>query len=183
MAAEAQLGILISATDTATPQLRGLRNVLTDNKMAIRELAMGTTMLGASFMAMGVALKGSKNELAQNVGQTLMMVGSIMTAVGSTVQFISAIAKTVDALKKLAAAEAIVKAFQGPAGWVALGVGVAVAAGAVAGINAMSKADKKSGVNITNNIQGSVVTDKQLSDTIRKQIVLTQQRNATSGIK
>ena len=179
--ATAQLGVLLSLQDNATPQLKSFTTTLSANKMAIRELAMGTAMLGASFMAMGVALKGSNSQLGQTVGQTLMMVGSIMTAIGSTVQFISAIAKTVDALKKLATMEAIVKAFQGPAGWAILLGSIAVAGGAVAGINAMSKAEKKTEVNV--NVQGSVVTQKQLIDDVRRGIILGQQRNNTSGIK
>jgi len=183
MANEATLGILIQANDQATPKLTGLGNTLSENKMAIRELAMGVSFLGVSFASMGIMLKGTNSELGKGIGNTLLMTGAIMTAIGSTVQFISAIAKVVDALRKLAVMEAIVKAFQGPAGWAMLGIGAAVATGAVAGISAMGRGEKRAAVNITNNIQGSVVTDKQIADTIRRELVKTQQRNNTSGIR
>ena len=244
MAAEAQLGILLSLTDNATPQLKnlattveglpqaeitgnvnlpnttelskpvvvpvnvqdnastqlnaigdsakstttkvqdtstatkGLSNTLVDNKMAIRELAMGTTMLGASFMAMGIALKGTNSALGQSIGQTVMMAGAIMTAIGSSVQFISAIAKTVDALKKLATMEAIVKAFQGPTGWAILGISAAVAVGTVAAINKAGADEKKAQINV------HITNDPtKVSQMVRRDIILTQNRNNTSGIK
>ncbi len=174
-----EVSILVSMQDQATPQMANLGKVLTQNRAAFRELAMGVSMLGISFMSMGVALKQVNNPLVQTIGSTLTMAGAVMTAIGTTVQFISAISRTVDALKKLAVAEAVVKAFQGPAGWVTLGIGTAVAVGAVAGIKAMTKTEN---ITINNHIQGSVVTDKQIAETVRKQVVLTQQRNATSGI-
>ena len=178
MAAEAQLRILITAQNNATPKLKETNNALIDSKMAIRELAMGTTMLGASFMAMGVALKGTNTALGNSVGQTIMMAGAIMTAIGSSVQFISAIAKTVDALKKLATMEAIVKAFQGPTGWAILGVSAAVAVGSVAAINSMNKNEQKATVNV------NITNDpSKVSQMVRRDIILNQKQNNTSGIK
>ncbi len=183
MAMEATLGILLTATDNATPKLQGMTNSLTQNKMAIRELAMGVSYLGMSFASMGIMLKAANDPLGKTITNTLLMTGSIMTAIGTSVQFVSAIVKVVDALKKLAVMEAIVQAFKGPAGWAVLGVSAAVAAGSVAGITAMAKSEKKADITINNHIQGSVLTDKQIADTIRKEIVKTQQRNQTSGIK
>jgi hypothetical protein len=178
----AQLGVLITADDQASPVLGALRTTLSDNKMAIRELAMGTTMLGASFMAMGIAMKGTNTVLGNTIGQTLMMAGSVMTAIGSTVQFISAIAKTVHALQSLAAAEAVVKALQGPVGWAVLLGSIGVAAGAVAGISAMNKAEAKTN-NVTVHVAGNVTSERNLTDAIRQGIILSQNRNATSGIR
>jgi hypothetical protein len=176
---ESTLGVMLTMTgDNVTPQLKGLGTTLADNKMAIRELSMGTMMLGASFMAMGVALKGTNSALGQSVGQTLMMVGSIMTAIGSTVQFVSAISKTVDALQRLASSEAIAQAFANPLLPI-LGIGAAaLAIGAVKGMSSMNKNETKVDVKVNNSIDG-----KQLAATIRKQIVITQQQNNTSGIK
>ena len=188
MAGEATLGVALQMTgDTVTPALQGLSGTLADNKMAIRELAMGTTMLGASFMAVGVAMKGSNNQMMQSVGQTVMMAGSIMTALGSTVQFISAISKTVDALKKLAASEAIVNALTNHL-FLLLGVGAAV--GVVAGINAMNKGDKKAGVvttaNVNVHVTGPGILDTStaaaaLAPAIQQQIGVIQKRTAGSG--
>lgn len=177
---QSTLGVALQMTgDNVTPQLKGLGTTLSDNKMAIRELSMGTMMLGASFMAVGVALKGTNSALGQSVGQTLMMVGSIMTAIGSTVQFISAIAKTVHALQTLAASEAVVQALTNP---LFLLLGLAAGAGIIAGISALNKGETKSSQKIT--IDNKINIDgKQMAAVVRKEIVVNQQQNNTSGIK
>ena len=85
---ESSLGVaLVLTQDSVSPQLKSLGSTLGDNRMAIRELAMGVTMMGASFMAMGVALSQSSNQTAQAAGRFLMLTGSIMTAIGSAVQY------------------------------------------------------------------------------------------------
>jgi hypothetical protein len=174
------LGVaLVMTSDSVTPQLKGLGGTLADNKMAIRELSMGTMMLGASFMAMGVALKGTNSALGQTIGQTMMMVGSVMTAIGSTVQFISAISKTVDALQRLATSEVIVQALANP---LLPLLGLAAAAIAVGGIKAMSsysKNETKVEHTTTINLDG-----KQIAPVVRQQLIINGQQNAgTSGVK
>ena len=176
MAGEAQLQVLISAQDNASPQLKGLTNTLADSRGAIRELAMGTTMLGASFMAMGVAMEQSNNKAEQGIGHMLMMGGAIMTAIGSTVQFVSAISRTIDALQKLAASEILVQALSNP---LFLVLGLAAGAGIIAGVSAMNKSENKVNVTVNNNIDS-----KQMANSLRSNYVITAAQNAgTSGIK
>jgi hypothetical protein len=169
-----------ATTGTTTMQMKGLGDTLADNRTALRQLASGMTMVGTTALTMGIALKSSKNEMVSGIGNTVMMAGALMTAVGSSVQFISAISKMVAALKSLAISEAIVKAFQGPTGWVALGVGAAVAGGAVAGINAMSKSETKANITINNQIK---LDGKQITQAVRTQTVVIQQQNNTSGYR
>ena len=174
------LGVaLVLTQDSVTPQLKGLTNTLADNKAAIRELAMGTMMLGGSFMAVGVALKGTNSQLGQSIGQTLMMAGSIMTAIGSTVHFISAISKTVHALETLAASEAIVQALTNP---LFLLLGLAAGAGVIAGISALNKGESKANTNLNANITINNDVSKA-SRTIQTQMILTQDRNAGKVLK
>lgn len=205
--AESNLGIIIAATDSASPVLRNMTGTLAESqtvvnsfaantsagmssvsksliesKLAIREAAMGVSYLGMTFASMGIMLRQSESEMGKSTGTTLLMVGAIMTAVGSSLHFVKALVEIAKALRNVALWEAVVKAFQGPTGWVTLGVGAAVAAGSVAGINAMTKESNKS-ITVNNHIQGSVITDKQLADTIRRELVKTQQRNNTSGIQ
>lgn len=178
----AQLGITLSMTDNATPQMRSFGTTLTSNKAAIRELAMGVTYLGSSFLGLGVALAQSNNPLAKSISQTAIMVGGIMSAVGASVQFISAIAKMVSALRALQIQQMITQAFAGPVGWISLGIGAAVAGGAIAGTAAYSRSQSQVSNRI--NIENKVMLDgKQIGSSVRKEIVLTQQRNNTSGIK
>ena len=180
----ATLGVMLQMTgDTVTPTLKGFGTTLVSTKMAIRELAMGTAMLGASFMAMGVALKDSKSEMGKTISHTLMMVGSIMLAFSAAVQFISALTKIISALRTIITSEILIKAFQGPLGWAMLAGGVAATAGTFAGINAINKGEKTKSGSTTVNVHnyGSVVTEKALVESVRQGIVQGQNRIAGAG--
>ena len=179
---EASLAIILTAQDQATPQLKNFSTTLTSNKAAIRELAMGVSYLGMTFLGLGIALEKSNNAFGQSVGQMLIMVGSIMSAIGAAAQFVSAVAKMVNALKILNIQQIITQALMGPAGWITLGVGAAVATAAVAGTVAYSRAETKSEQKVT--IENKIYLDsKQIAGPVRKQFVLNQQQNATSGIR
>ena len=177
---EATLGVALQLTsDNVTPQLKSLGSTLGDNRRAIRELAMGVTMMGASFMAMGVALSQSSNQTAQSAGRFLMLSGSIMTAIGSAVQFVSAISKTIDALQKLAASEIFAEAMANPL-LPLLGVGAAAALtfGVTKGISSMNSANTKVENTVNVNLNG-----KQVADSVKQQLVINAQQNAkTSGV-
>ena len=177
---ESSLGVaLVLTQDSVSPQLKSLGSTLGDNRMAIRELAMGVTMMGASFMAMGVALSQSSNQTAQSAGRFLMLSGSIMTAIGSAVQFVSAISKTIDALQKLAASEIFAEAMANPL-LPLLGVGAAAALtfGVTKGISSMNSANTKVENTVNVNLNG-----KQVADSVKQQLVINAQQNAkTSGV-
>ena len=178
---EATLGVALTLTqDSVSPQLKSLGSTLGDNRMAIRELAMGVTMMGASFMAMGVALSQSSNQTAQAAGRFLMLTGSIMTAIGSAVQFVSAISRTIDALQKLAASEIFAEAMANPL-LPLLGVGAAAALtfGVTKGISSMNAANTKVENTVNVNLNG-----KQVADSVKQQLVINAQQNAkTSGVR
>ena len=188
---EASLGIAITLSgqeqvstglNSVASTVKSSTNILTDNRMAFRELAMGMTQIGVAALSVGVMMKESNNQLVSNIGNYVMLAGGIMSAVGSSLQFISAIAKSEDALKKLKAALISVEAFSGVPGWVALGVGAAVAVGATVGISKLTSSENKSNVVINNHIAGSVVTEKQLTATIQKNLLVKGQQNLTTGI-
>ena len=177
---ESSLGVaLVLTQDSVSPQLKSLGSTLGDNRMAIRELAMGVTMMGASFMAMGVALSQSSNQTAQAAGRFLMLSGSIMTAIGSAVQFVSAISKTIDALQKLAASEIFAEAMANPL-LPLLGVGAAAALtfGVTKGISSMNSGNTK--VDHTTNVS---IDGKVVATAIKPYLVQNAQQNAyNSGL-
>jgi hypothetical protein len=127
---------------------------------------------------MGMMARQSETAIGKNVGTTLMYVGALMTAFSSAVQFVRSIQQVTAALKGQAVMQALVNALTGPGGWAKLAVGGALAFGAVAGINAMTKNEQK--VTIENKIQ---IDGKQLGTAAKREIILNQQRNNTSGIK
>lgn len=210
---DTNLAVVLEMQDSASPQLRafgeqvkttaanvktaggtmnttmgGVDTTLAKNKMALRELASGVMYLGGTFLALGVAMSSSNNETVKSIGNTVMMVGAFMTAIGSSVQFIAAISKMINALKALQIQQILTQAFSGPAGWATLAAGAAIAGGVVYGVSKYSSAQSKaSGTtvnnNVTQNIAGSVVTERQLTDNVHKGLLLKQNRAGSTGIK
>jgi hypothetical protein len=178
-----------TAGGTMNTTMGGVDTTLAKNKMALRELASGVMYLGGTFLALGVAMSSSNNETVKSIGNTVMMVGAFMTAIGSSVQFIAAISKMINALKALQIQQILTQAFSGPAGWATLVAGAAIAGGVVYGVSKYSSAaNKASGGttvnnNVTQNIAGSVVTERQLTDNVHKGLLLKQARAGTTGIK
>jgi hypothetical protein len=176
----ATLMILLSMQDQATPKLQSFGTVLQKNQVAIRQLGAGVATLGTALLGMSVALKNVNNPMAQSIGNTIQIIGGMMAAVGAAASFIASIGKIKKAIDALIASQILQKALSGPAGWATLAAGLAVAGGVS---YAASQKSSGSTTNITNNIQGSVVTEKQLAENVRKQIIAQQSRNVTSGIK
>lgn len=195
---DATLGILLDMKENVTTQtkrvnteLGGMSDTMAANRMAVRELAMGVNYLGMTFLSMGVAMQSSNNAALKGFSSTMILVGGFLSAVGSAFQFISAISKIIDALKKLTAAEILAKAFSGPAGWATLIAGGAIAAGTVYGLSKMTgstaapaKTEKPTTtINLTQNIAGSVVTERELTTNTQRGLLLKEQRSNSTGIK
>ena len=163
----------------------GIGQTVMQNQQAFSDLAMGVNYLGTTFLGLGVAMQMSNDETLKAAGNTMMMVGAIMTAVGSASQFVYAISKMVQALKALRVQQILTQAFSGPKGWIALGVGAAVAGGAIYGVSKMeSGATRTAQPKFAATIENKVYLDsKQIGAAARKDIVLQQQRNNTSGVR
>jgi hypothetical protein len=155
-------------------------------RMAVREMAMGVGFLGSTFIGLGTSLKNANNETMKTIGNTALMTGTILTAVASSLQFVSAISKMVKALNTLRNAQILASAFSGPLGWGKLAIGAAVAGGTIAAVSAVSKASSttnKSATSVTVNVAGSIKTEREITDAVRKGIVEGQNKNKTSGIQ
>ena len=178
-----ELSVIIKADDQFTPTLKRVNTSLRTNMAAVRQLGYGVTYLGASFLAMGFALKQTNSALGQSVGNTLMMVGAIATAIGQSFQFIAAIGKMVVALRTLATWQIITKALSGPWGWAALAGGAAVAGLTIAA--STSKVVEKSTTRAESKpiIINNYIDGKKTSGVVRTNIIAEQSRNGTSGIK
>ncbi len=174
----AELGILLSLKDEASPQLRTFSKGLMDQRSTLREMSMGMREVGAGVLGLGVALRAMNIPAAQTLSNMLLFVGGLMTAVAAIPQFIRAVSMMIDALKKLAQAEIIAKAFSGPAGWAMLAGGAAVAAGTMYAVNRRSEGSAASPQKVV--IQNQIMLDgKQIGAVSRKETVLTQSRNGT----
>jgi hypothetical protein len=185
MASIGELNVIIRADDQFSVPLKRVHTSLSTNLTATRQLAMGVTHLGMTFMSMGFMLKNTKTALGETIGGTLMFVGSIATAIGASLQFILAIGKMVKALRALQIQQILTQAFSGPAGWAMLAGGVAVAGLTIAATNAKvaKQTSPRTGNTVNVTVMGSVATEQKISDSVRKGILASQDRNSTSGIK
>lgn len=172
--------------------MQGMGAQVVANKEAFAELSSGVRYMGTTFLALGVAMQAANNESIKQIGNFVMMAGAVMTVVGSAAGFIDAIGKMVKALRMLRIQQILTQAFAGPAGWITLGVGVAVAGGTIAAVSAMESRNSAKmtpgaaagpSITVNQNIQGSVVTERQLTDSVQKGLLLKGQRNSTTGVR
>lgn len=175
----AELAVIVSMQEDVSSQMPRVTNSLVQSKAAIRELSMGVMYMGSMFMGLSVAMEKSNNETVKNVGSMLAIAGGIAMAAGSAAQFVSAAARIVSALRAINLQLLIQNALSGPKGWLVLGGAVAAAGAAYYGMN---KATGSSNQQVT--IENKVVLDgRQIGSASKRQIILNQQRNGTSGIR
>ncbi len=160
------------------------------SQAALRQLAQGVAFLGTTFIGLGSSMSQSNNQMTKSIGNTLLIAGSFMSAIGAAAQFISVIGRMVTVLKALNVQKMISLALTPGVGWAVLAGGAALGVGMYAGMSKMQSANKEvasssrvQGVTNVYNIRGSVVTEREISDMVRRNTVQTQQRNNTSGIK
>lgn len=188
-----QLMVVVDADDQLSPKLRQVEKSVKTTareaataRAALRQMAYGISSLGVMAVGLGSSLQRSNNEMTKSIGNSILLAGTFLSGIGSAMQFISVIQRLTKAYKSLTTAQIIAKAFSGPLGWGTLAVGAAVGVGAIAASKAMSPSDTATaarGPVIIQNIQGSVVTERQLTENVRRGIIASQQRNATSGIQ
>ncbi len=181
------IDVYLSMEENVTTQMPGVTNSLMASKSAVRELAMGTSYLGSAMLGMSIAMRNSNNAALQGASNMLGMVGGIMTAVGSAAHFVSAIAKMTSALQKFNIAQAIANALSGPLGWAKLAVGIGVAGAAAYGITkmvgGMGGGGQGSTTVVNQYVQGSVVTQRELTDEMHGGLLIKQSRSASTGIR
>jgi len=211
---ETNMGVILELKDQASPRLKafgkqvratsvdvqhsstemnqslgGIGDSLVSNKQAFMEMSSGVRYMGTTMLALGVAMQMSNNETLKGIGNMVMMTGAIMTVVGSAAGFIGAIGQMINALKALRIQQILTQAFAGPAGWIALAGGAAVAAGVLYGVSRAEGGQAKTvgaatqNVTINQNIHGSVVSDRQLTDSVQKGLLEKGGRNYSTGIK
>jgi hypothetical protein len=143
-----------------------------------------TIALGTALSSVGGLIGKIDSPAAKMISNFLQIAGTVMITVSSIAHLLPYLSSLTTSLRNVAIMQGVVKALSGPAGWLTLGAGLAVGAGTAYGISAMTSKPTSSGVTINNYVQGSVVTQNQISEMTRRQIIQKAGQNAgSSGIQ
>jgi len=175
MADEAAVNLIFRARDEASDDIANMGETMAQTEVQSFQLNLALTSMGSAMSAVGSLVNQIENPVAKMGATFLMTAGAMMTTVSAIIQMIPYIRSLITMLRGLAIAQALVAALAGPAGWVKLGVGLAVAGAAAAGIVGMTGGfgggRGGSTVNINNPVlMGDASTAKQLSRMVKQNI-------------
>jgi len=184
MANEAGVTVVLRMRDEASAQMESFGETTQQAQIESLQMNAALVAMGSAFTAVGSLLNQLDNEAAKTAATFLITAGAILTTASAIIQSMPYIIQLINALKALAVTQSIIAALSGPVGWASLGI--AIGAGAGAGIVLATRAGGGAAVSTTvvnNNIQGSVITERELGEITRNEIIKSQERNNTSGIR
>jgi len=177
MADEAAVNVVMRMRDEASDDLARVGGTMANTETQALQLNLALTSVGAAFSAVGALVNQLDNPMAKMAATFLMTAGAMMTTVSAIIQMIPYIRQLITWIRNLAIAQAVLQALSGPKGWITLGVGLALAGGAAAGITAMSGGFGGGGGGTTNvvNINAGVLMGdetqaRQLSQMVKRNI-------------
>jgi hypothetical protein len=138
MAEEVSTVMVLRMRDEASAQMKNYAGTTEQATMASLDFKMTLTAVGGALTAVGALINQIDSPTAKLAATFLMTGGAIMTTVSAIIQMIPYIRSLITWLRSLAVSQAIVQALMGPVGWARLGIGLAVAGAATAGIVAMT---------------------------------------------
>lgn len=143
---EAVINITTRMRDEASAKAKGFTQILQEQKKVSSEVTMSLTAVGGALTAIGSLMGQLDSPAAKMASKFILTAGAILSTSAAIIQIIPIIRSLITWLRGLAVVQSIVQALSGPAGWATLGVGLAVAAGATAGVYALSS--KAAGTNV-----------------------------------
>jgi len=152
MADEVSTVMVLRMRDEASAQMKQFAGTTQEAALASLDFKMTLTAVGGALTAVGALVNQIDNPTAKLAATFLMTGGAIMTTASAILQMIGPVKQLITWLRTLAVTQAIVKALSGPVGWAQIGIGLAVAGAATAGIMAMTGGFGGGTTNV--NIQG-----------------------------
>lgn len=138
MADEVSTVMVLRMRDEASAQMKNFAGTTEQATLASLDFKMTLTAVGGALTAVGALVNQIDNPTAKLAATFLMTGGAMMTTVSAIISMIPYIRSLITSLRALAVTQAIVKALSGPVGWAQLGIGLAIAGAATAGIVAMT---------------------------------------------
>ncbi|MBU1621826.1 MAG: hypothetical protein KKF27_20790 [Gammaproteobacteria bacterium] len=135
---EAGLAVVVSMRDEASAKMQNFGRTVQQTQINALQMQVAIVAVGSALGQMSSLLSAIDNPLAKTAGRFLNIAAYMIQTSVAMVLIIPKIKDMIVWLRQLAAAQAVVAALSGPAGWAALGVAAAVGAGAYFGLKAMS---------------------------------------------
>ena len=179
MADEASVVIVARMRDEASVGMQKLGATTQKTQFTMQELSSTLTATGSAMAAVGALMSQMDSPMAKTASKFLMIGGAILTTSSAIMTMLPLITKLTASLRSMAIAQTLVHALSGPVGWALLGG--AVVGGGI-GIASMSRGSQGN-TSVINNIQGSVITEREVGEITRREIIKNQDRNSSSGIK
>jgi len=154
MADEVSTVMVLRMRDEASAQMTNFAQTTEQATLASLDFSMTLTAVGGALTAIGALVNQIDDPTAKLAATFLMTGGAMMTTASAIISMIPHIRALITWLRALAVTQAIVKALSGPVGWAQLGIGLAIAGAATAGIYAMTGGFSGGGRTTTVNIQG-----------------------------
>ena len=188
MANEAGLAVVVSMRDQISGPMQQVGQMIRRTREETVNMRFAMMAVGGVMMHLSSLLNQLDNPLAKNAADFLRMAGYIIMTVNSVALLIPQIRTLITWLRQLAVAQAIVAALSGPKGWIALGAAAIVGGGMYAATRTpattpvMSRGPQTT-INNTVNVQGSVITERELGEINRQYLIKKQGRDGTSGLR
>ena len=180
---EAGVTVVLRMRDEASSKMETFGQTTQQTQIKAIQMNAALTAMGSAFTAVGALLGQLDNPMAKVASKFLITGGAILTTTSAVIQMLPYIRQLITHIRTLAIAQGILQALSGPAGWIGLGI----AAGAGVGIAVATRGGGGGGgvstTVVNNNIQGSVITERELGEISRREIIKGQERNNTSGVR
>lgn len=188
MANEAGLVVAVTMRDNASAQMQQFGRTTDQTRLRALELKTAVMGMATMFSYASSLLTQIDNPMAKSAASFLRTAGYALHTATAISFMLPQIRSLITGLRTLNVTLAVTRALSGPWGWVGLGV-AAAAGGGLIGMNiAQNRGEQRTRefnrpLVINNNVQGTVITERELGEITRKAIVKNQDRNSTSGIR
>lgn len=134
MAQEVGVTMALRMRDEASASMQQFGDATQAAQIEALQMNVALTAMGGALSAVGSLIGQLDSPMAKMASTFLLTAGAMLTTTSAIIMMVPEIRKLITWLRNLAIAQVLVRALAGPAGWVTLGVGLAIAGAATAGI-------------------------------------------------
>jgi predicted aconitase with swiveling domain len=142
MADEASITIVARMRDEASQKMKVMGQNVQQTAFSMQAFQQTLTATGGALTAVGSLMNMVGGEAGKTAAIFVTTAGAILSTTGAILSALPMIRSLTTTLRGLAIVQAVVAALSGPIGWGKLAIGLGLAAGATAGIIALTRAGR-----------------------------------------